>query len=95
MPHSSSIFGALLIGFIVFITLRGELPKYIAVLIGPSHPSGPAPDPTYIGAEDPNQQSSGGLGGLFGDLGGLFGSSGESSSVQTAVDSTISFGTVE
>lgn len=32
MNQSSSIFGALVIGFIVFITVRGELAKYLQVL---------------------------------------------------------------
>lgn len=32
MPQTSSIAAALIVGFIVFITVRGELSKYIAVL---------------------------------------------------------------
>ena len=32
MPMTSIIAGGLLIGFIVFITMRGELPKYLALL---------------------------------------------------------------
>jgi hypothetical protein len=32
MSQSSIIAGALLIGFIVFITIKGELPKYRAVI---------------------------------------------------------------
>lgn len=31
--QSNVIFGMLLIAFIVFITLRGELPKYIQMLV--------------------------------------------------------------
>ncbi len=34
MQQSNVIFGALLIAFIVFITLRGELPTYITILRG-------------------------------------------------------------
>jgi len=34
MSQSSVIFGALFIGFLVFITMRGELSKYGAVFIG-------------------------------------------------------------
>ncbi len=32
MNHTSIIAAALVIGFIVFITARGELPKYLAVV---------------------------------------------------------------
>jgi len=32
MDQSTKIFGALFIGFMVFITMRGELPKYLGVL---------------------------------------------------------------
>lgn len=32
MNQSSSIAAALIVGFIVFITIRGELSKYLAVL---------------------------------------------------------------
>jgi hypothetical protein len=38
MPQSSVIVGALLVGWLVFIILRGELDKYLAVLFT-SHPS--------------------------------------------------------
>jgi hypothetical protein len=32
MPQTSTIAFALILGFIVFITVRGELPKYLAVI---------------------------------------------------------------
>ena len=32
MSQTSIIAGALIVGFIVFITVKGELPKYLAVL---------------------------------------------------------------
>jgi hypothetical protein len=32
MPQTSTIAAALIIGFIVFITMRGEVPAYLAVL---------------------------------------------------------------
>lgn len=32
MPQTSTIAAALIVGFIVFITVRGELPKYLAIL---------------------------------------------------------------
>jgi hypothetical protein len=32
MPQSSTIAFSLIVGFIVFITVRGELPKYLGVL---------------------------------------------------------------
>jgi hypothetical protein len=34
MPQSSYIAGFLLIGFLVFITARGELPAYMNVILG-------------------------------------------------------------
>lgn len=34
MQQSNFIFGALAVAFIVFITMRGGLPKYIAILTG-------------------------------------------------------------
>lgn len=34
MPQSSYIAAFLLIGFLVFITARGELPRYMAVVLG-------------------------------------------------------------
>lgn len=42
MSQSSSIAAALIIGFIVFITVRGELPSYLAVFNGQA-PATPAP----------------------------------------------------
>ena len=32
MDQSTKIFGSLLIAFVVFVTMRGELPKYLEVL---------------------------------------------------------------
>jgi hypothetical protein len=32
MNHSSTIAAAVLIGFIVFVTVKGELPRYLAVI---------------------------------------------------------------
>jgi hypothetical protein len=32
MPQTSTIVFALVIGFLVFVTVRGELPKYLAVI---------------------------------------------------------------
>lgn len=34
MPQTSVIAAGLVIGFIVFITTRGELPKYLGVFLG-------------------------------------------------------------
>ena len=49
MSQSSLIFFFLLVGYIVFITLRGELPLYVALL--KSSPSGtPAATPAVPGA---------------------------------------------
>jgi hypothetical protein len=30
--HSNTIFGALILGFMLYVTVKGELPKYLAVL---------------------------------------------------------------
>jgi hypothetical protein len=46
MPQTSTIAFALIIGFIVFITVRGELPTYLGVIglgnksVAPAAPSG-------------------------------------------------------
>lgn len=40
MSQTSIIFGTLLIGFIVYITIKGELPAYAAVLWGPKPATG-------------------------------------------------------
>lgn len=37
MQQSNVIFGAILIAFIVFITVRGELPAYLSLLRGSSN----------------------------------------------------------
>lgn len=42
IPQTSTIAFALIVGFIVFVTVRGELPKYIGVLTG----SGSTPSST-------------------------------------------------
>jgi hypothetical protein len=44
MNQSSSIAAALLIGFIVFITLKKQLGSYLDILVGPSGPSGASVD---------------------------------------------------
>lgn len=42
IPQTSTIAFALIVGFVVFITVRGELPKYIGVLTGSSTTTSPA-----------------------------------------------------
>jgi hypothetical protein len=37
MSQSSLIFGALFIGFLVFITMKGQLPQYAAIFWGASN----------------------------------------------------------
>lgn len=39
MPQTSKIAFALVIGFLVYITLRGELPVYAKILFGPAQKS--------------------------------------------------------
>lgn len=47
MSQSSTIAFALIVGFIVFITVRGELPKYLGVLgLGSQAVSGPQAGPS-------------------------------------------------
>lgn len=50
MPQSSTIAFALIVGFIVFITVRGELPKYLGVLgLGSQAVSGASSNGTTLG----------------------------------------------
>lgn len=43
MQQSNFIFAMLLIAYIIFITVRGELPAYIAILRGGGQQAGSAP----------------------------------------------------
>ena len=69
MRQSSIIFGALFVAFIVFITVRGELPNYIGVLFPKSGGSSGASSGDLLGS----------AGSMFGGLGSIFGSGGSSS----------------
>lgn len=76
MGQSSVIFAIITIGFIVYVTTRGELPQYLQVLgIVAGSPSQCG---TADGSSTTNSNSSSGggfLGGLLGGLGGgIFGS---------------------
>jgi hypothetical protein len=42
LPQSSWIAAFLLIGFLVFITARGELPSYLSVLLGTAKSASPS-----------------------------------------------------
>jgi hypothetical protein len=46
MPQTSTIAFALIVGFIVFITVRGELPKYLGVVGLGSQPATAAATPS-------------------------------------------------
>lgn len=61
MNQSSIIAAGLVIGFIVFITVRGELPGYIAVFDGTATPS-----PTTVGASTPSTSYPTGLPSIYG-----------------------------
>jgi hypothetical protein len=93
MPQSSVIFGALLIGFIFYITIKGELIQYIKVIYGPApteaQAEGPGISPTA--STTPAKSGGGFLAGL--DLGGIFGpfGGGGDDPVGTS-SSTITFG---
>lgn len=58
--HTSSIAAALVIGWFIFITYRGQLPTYLGIL-------GIGPTPSGCGGSS--------LGGLIGNLGGIIGAS--------------------
>lgn len=46
IPQTSTIAFALIVGFVVFVTVRGELPKYIGVLTGSGSASTSTPSVT-------------------------------------------------
>lgn len=69
MPQSSVIFGALFIGFLVYITMKGELGAYGQAFFG-----------TQAGPSTGDSSSSGGAGSLLGDVTSLVGGSGGGSS---------------
>lgn len=45
MSQSGKIFGALLLGFLVYVTLLGHLPEYFKLLWGKAAPVSPPVDP--------------------------------------------------
>lgn len=53
IPQSAVIFGALFLAFVIFITARGELPTYLAILTGRGTPDSAAPSATKAGAAAP------------------------------------------
>lgn len=79
MPQSNVIAGALLIGFVVFITVKGELPEYIGLFTlkrkEPKHAKGHVD--SNGGGFDPNEIAQ-----MFGD-----GSGGDSGSFSSDFDS--------
>lgn len=71
MSQSSVIFGALFVGFLVYITMRGELSQYGAAFAG-----------TAQGPSQSGSSSSGGNGGgIAGVLGGVMGGGDDSGGV--------------
>lgn len=83
MSQSNVLAFFLIVGFIVFITLRGELTSYLGVLgLGNVVVSNPSPSTvpnvvtnTYSQNPPANSSGSGGglIGGLISGIGGLFG----------------------
>lgn len=51
IPQTSTIAFALIVGFIVFITVRGELPKYLGVLTGSGGSTSSVPTATGIASQ--------------------------------------------
>lgn len=81
LSQTDKIFGALLIGFVIFVTVKGELPKYIQLMTSPY-----VKPPTAVA-----QGSS--SGGILGDLvgkafGSLFGSAGSAAGSAAASTAT-------
>jgi hypothetical protein len=74
ISQSTIVFFFLLAAFLIYITQRGELPAYLALLYGGGTPS-PTPAPPGGGSASPPPASAGGgtTGGLFptGEGGGL------------------------
>lgn len=67
MDQSTKIAGAMFIAFVVFVTLRGELPRYFAVLVGPSHKDSVVAPPKKQPGFFESLLGGGLLGGFFGD----------------------------
>lgn len=83
MQQSNVIFGALLIAFIMFITLRGELQTYISLLRGSGTP---ANQPLGVNVSV-NGQNIGGI-----NFGNIFGGNPPQVSQPTAVTGQLSSG---
>ena len=78
--NSSRIAAALVIAFIVYITLRGELTQYFTLLFGPSKT-----DSTPLKESVANNQPGNLFGGLFSGFGDLFGSSEQATEVTSSI----------
>jgi hypothetical protein len=47
---STIIVGALIVGFVFYVTARGELPKYLSIFYGPVTPGQPITGPSSAGS---------------------------------------------
>lgn len=55
MQQSNAIAGAIIIAFLVFITMRGKLPAYLGLLLGEAGGSSTAPTTGTIASSTPTQ----------------------------------------
>lgn len=70
MAQSNFIFGALAVAFLIFVTIRGSLPKYLEVIFGGDSDSGAAGEQvareTYGNGPQLPQDALNAMGGMLG-----------------------------
>lgn len=54
MRQSTVIFGTLLLGFVIYVTIRGQLPAYMSIFTGAQVGAGSAAAPTDEGSAAPS-----------------------------------------
>lgn len=58
MDQSTFIVGTIIAGFIVFVTVKGELPRYMGFLIGTPNQAAPTVTPQQFGFSAPSGNAS-------------------------------------
>lgn len=71
MGNSSLIVGALVIGFVFYVTAKGELPTYISIFLGQVTPGPPITGPSSGGSASSIASAVSVAAGLGGTAGGL------------------------